>query len=241
VLLLDYDGTLAPFRIERDQAVPYPGVRVLLDTMLRANHTRLAVVSGRALRDLEPLIGLAQPLEIWGSHGWERWTPAGGYQIAGWSARVSDGLAAARRWIEENGLRGHCEEKPAGLALHWRGLAPAAAEALRERAIEHWAPLAQWAGLLPHPFDGGIELRIPGWDKGAVVKTILAEEEAGAAIAYLGDDLTDEDAFKVLSGRGLTILVRPELRPTAADLWIRPPEELLAFLTRWHATCDTAR
>ena len=240
-LLLDYDGTLAPFRAARDQALPYPGVRAILNKIVHAGHTRLAIVSGRAVCDLMPLIGLDEPVEMWGSHGWEHWTPESGYQIAGRSTCNSDGLAAARRWIADNQLDSHCEEKPAGLALHWRGFAPAAADALRERVIEHWAPLAQRAGLVPHPFDGGIELRIPGWDKGAVVKTILAEEGAGAAIACLGDDLTDEDAFSALSGHGLTILVRPELRPTTADLWLQPPEELLSFLTRWHVTCDAAR
>jgi trehalose 6-phosphate phosphatase len=237
-LLLDYDGTLAPFRVARDQAIPYPGVRTLLTRILQTRQTRLAIISGRAVHDLVPLIGLTESVEMWGSHGWERWTPEGGYQIAGWSARISDGIAAARQWIQENGLGDRCEEKPAGLALHWRGLGADAARAMRERVLEHWAPLAQQAGLSPHPFDGGIELRIPGRHKGHVVKTILTERGAGAAVAYLGDDLTDEDAFTALSGRGLSILVRPELRPTAADLWLQPPEELLAFLRRWHQSCD---
>jgi len=61
----------------------------------------------------------------------------------------------------------------------------------------------------------------------------LAEEGADAAVAYLGDDLTDEDAFRALAGRGLRALVRAELRPSEADVWIRPPGELLAFLDRW--------
>src|SRR5215472_16009868 len=71
-LLLDYDGTLAPFRVARDQATPYPGVREILGAMQRSGHTRLVVISGRAIADLEPLLGLDLPLELWGSHGWER-------------------------------------------------------------------------------------------------------------------------------------------------------------------------
>jgi trehalose-phosphatase len=239
-LLLDYDGTLAPFRVERDQATPYPGVRALLTSMLRARHTRLVIISGRALRDLVPLVGLAEPLEVWGSHGWERWTPEGGYWIAGWSAGISEGIAAARQWIQENGLDSQCEQKPAGLAVHWRGLPHDTAEAMRAHVLNYWVPLAQQVGLILHQFDGGIELRIPGRDKGTVVKTILTEQGLGAAVAYLGDDLTDEDAFRALSDRGLAVLVRPELRETSADLWLQPPEELLDFLSRWHETCDTA-
>jgi trehalose-phosphatase len=207
--------------------------------MLRARHTHIAIVSGRAVHDLEPLLGLAQPVEVWGSHGWEHRTPAGDYQIGGWSVRISDGLAAARAWIEENGLDECCEEKPAGLAVHWRGLASAAVDALRARILVGWVPPALQAGLAAHPFDGGIELRIPGRDKGSVVKTILGEQGSDAAVAYLGDDLTDEDAFQALGCSGLAVLVRHELRPTAADLWLRPPEELLAFLMRWHRTCHS--
>jgi trehalose-6-phosphatase len=56
------------------------------------------------------------------------------------------------------------------------------------------------------------------------------------AAAYLGDDATDEDAFKAIRGRGIGVLVRPQFRATAADFWLKPPEELLEFLERWHAT-----
>jgi trehalose-phosphatase len=54
-----------------------------------------------------------------------------------------------------------------------------------------------------------------------------------AVLTYLGDDLTDEDAFNALHGRGLSVLVRGSQRKTAADLWIKPPQELLQFLEKW--------
>jgi trehalose 6-phosphate phosphatase len=54
--------------------------------------------------------------------------------------------------------------------------------------------------------------------------------EEGAMIAYLGDDLTDEDAFRAVKGYRLGVLVRAELQPTLVDLWLRPPGELLALL-----------
>jgi len=88
------------------------------------------------------------------------------------------------------------------------------------------------AGLTP----GGLELRVVGIDKGRAVDQILAGSPPEAAAAYLGDDLTDEDAFAALSGRGervLTVLVREEWRPTRAEVWLRPPGGLLAFLGRW--------
>ena len=81
-----------------------------------------------------------------------------------------------------------------------------------------------------------MELRVPGRNKGHAVKTILRETEKGALVTYLGDDITDEDAFKALKGKGLSVLVREEFRPTTADVWLKPPEGLLEFLSRWHKT-----
>jgi trehalose-phosphatase len=70
-LMLDYDGTLAPFHVDPVRAEPYPGVREALAAILSAGHTRLVVVTGRATRDLLPLLRLNPGPEIWGSHGWE--------------------------------------------------------------------------------------------------------------------------------------------------------------------------
>ncbi len=98
-----------------------------------------------------------------------------------------------------------------------------------------FAALAPAGELLWHEFDGGIELRAAGCDKGQVVSQVLAEQDAVQAgcVAYLGDDHTDEDAFRALQGRGLRVLVRPKWRTTAADVWLRPPDGLREFLGRW--------
>jgi trehalose-6-phosphatase len=61
-----------------------------------------------------------------------------------------------------------------------------------------------------------------------------------ATAAYLGDDITDEDAFAALRTRGLTILVRQEPRPSHAAWWLRPPQELIAFLDAWIAAARKA-
>jgi trehalose-phosphatase len=138
--------------------------------------------------------------------------------------------------MEQEGLAKRCEHKPGCLALHWRGLAPPKIKGIRSKAMTKWTLLAQDTGLTLSEFDGGLELRVPGRNKGYAVQTILAEMGNGTMAAYLGDDITDEDAFKSIKGRGLGILVREEYRKTAADLWLRPPKELLEFLSRWHKT-----
>ena len=65
------------------------------------------------------------------------------------------------------------------------------------------------------------------------MKTVLSQTSENSAVAYLGDDMTDEDAFQAVKARGLAVLVRPQFRPTAADVWLRPPEELVAFMQHW--------
>jgi trehalose 6-phosphate phosphatase len=119
------------------------------------------------------------------------------------------------------------------MAIHWRGLGEGETADIRKRAAGGWEGIANDFGLSLHDFDGGVEIRVPGRDKGVAVETILTESGTGAVAAYLGDDLTDEDAFRALKGNGLGVFVNKELRETAADLWIRPPEELIEFLSRW--------
>lgn len=233
VLLLDYDGTLAPFRVERDQAVPYPEILGPLIDLQRDGRTRMVVVSGRAVDNLRPLLGLNPPLELWGTHGWERQRPGGPVERRDPGAGPREALARAVDLAIEILGAERVEQKPAAVAAHVRGLAASDAEARLRGVRDAWSPLLPAGGLDLLDFDGGVELRVSGRNKGSVVEEVLAEEPEGAAVAYLGDDRTDEDAFRALGGRGLAVLVREELRPTAAQVWLKPPGELVDFLRRW--------
>jgi trehalose-phosphatase len=240
VLLLDYDGTLAPFRVERDQAVPYPELLGPLIDLQRDGRTRVVVVSGRAVDNLRPLLGLNPTPELWGTHGWERQRPGRPVELRDPGAGPREALARAKDLADPILGAERVEEKPAAVAAHVRGLSAADAEA-RLRAVRGlWSPLLQAGGLELLEFDGGVELRVGGRNKGSVVDDVLAEEPEGAAVAYLGDDRTDEDAFRALAGRGLAVLVRGELRPTAAQLWLKPPGELVDFLRRWRGALAPA-
>jgi trehalose-phosphatase len=233
VLLLDYDGTLAPFTIAREQAFPYPGVRELLNAIERDTHTRLVIISGRAIDDLEPLLGLARQPEIWGSHGWERLDAEGARTELKLSPDAKNGLKEAFSQLKEKGMDSFCEVKPVSLAIHWRGLSEQKAEELRQRVLGCWRPVAMKFGLAVHPFNGGLEMRCPGKDKGTALKAILEEIEPDIPIAFLGDDLTDEDGFIEIKGRGMGVLVNVERRETNADLHFTPPHDLIDFLSAW--------
>jgi trehalose-phosphatase len=232
VLLLDYDGTLAPFRIRPEEARPYPEVVPVLQDIVRTGSARVVIVSGRPARELPPLIGLEPRPEIWGSHGWERLDTDGTLVREEPSAQERAAIDAAARAASAATVRGaRLERKGASIAAHWRGLAEDEANACRDVLASAWAPYAQTLELLP--FDGGLELRARGCNKQHAVKAVLAQTASDAAIAYLGDDITDEDAFRAVRPRGIALLVRPEFRQTAADVWLRPPEELVQFLGAW--------
>jgi len=222
VLLLDYDGTLAPFSIDRSLALPYPKVPQLL-VRIMAQGTRVVLISGRPVRELLLLTGISPQPEVWGSHGLERLMADGHYEVSSVPAHQDYLLAAASL----------TEVKPGGVAVHWRGLDPAKAERLAKEVPRIWKPLLDRAPLRLLDFDGGLEIRVAGPGKGDAVRVILGEAGEDSAVAYLGDDQTDEDAFRALKGSGLTVLVRPQSRPTTADVWLQPPHELLQFLEEW--------
>jgi trehalose-phosphatase len=234
LLMLDYDGTLAPFHVQPERAVPYPEVAHVLNEIVECGGTRVVIVSGRPADEVPPLLGLAERPEIWGSHGWERLLPDGRRVLEQPGADAQRALGAAAAAVDPllaSGAR--VERKLASVALHWRGLPASASDELRRRATDSWEKIAVDGALEMLPFDGGLELRTVGCNKQYAVKAVLSETAQESAIAYLGDDITDEDAFRAVKTRGLGVLVRPEFRETEADLWITPPEELVEFMRHW--------
>ncbi len=235
VLFLDYDGTLAPFTTERDKAFPYPGVRSLLDQLLELPSNRVVIISGRAVDALTPLLGLRTNPEIWGSHGLERLLPDGTYVSHPLDDQALQAIADAESVVSSLNLGDLTERKPAGLALHTRGLGIGEARGIIERVLSKWNPLVESSDLSIHDFAGGIELRFSQTNKGHAVGTVLAEFSEPPPAAYFGDDLTDEDAFRVLKGKGMGVLVRHEYRRTEADVWVTPPDGLIQLLKHWLA------
>lgn len=233
LLILDYDGTIAPFSTDRYLALPYPAVPKLLDRIVTQCKTRVVVISGRSARDLPALLGLEPHPEIWGVHGLERLHSDGRYEAAFIGERASRALQRASQSLEHAGLKELCEEKYGALAIHWRGMRASHMEEVRTTSYQILGPLACEANLLLNEFDGGLEIRVPAANKGDAVRKLLAEIDGETPVAYMGDDATDEDAFQAIQGRGLSILVRTAWRPTVADIWLRPPGELLQFFNEW--------
>ncbi len=228
--MLDYDGTLAPFVADRMDAKPWPGVSERLEALMYDRQTRLAIVTGRSVDDIQALLETRPLPEIWGSHGWEHRQESGEYYPPVLAQSARNAIDELWTLLCDKAGEERVELKPASVAVHWRGLEPSLQDAQRVRLLGCTASFA--CELELREFDGGLEWRVPGCDKGTAVLKLLQQHEPCAA-AFLGDDRTDEDAFKALDGRGLRVQVREDNVPTLADIRIRPPEELLDFLDQW--------
>lgn len=234
-LLLDYDGTLAPFCFNPEEAYPYPEISKTLKRIQQETDTRLAIVTGRGASEIPKLLELTG-VEVWGCHGLERLKADGSDEFSRIDARLLAAIETASKLIACEGLSSFAERKTASIAIHWRGR-EAIAEAVMQKMRRIWSLIPDRDDLRLAPFEGGIEIRPAKKDKGDAVRSLLYEMGPDVAMAYLGDDLTDEDAFGALTRRGFNVLVRQEYRPTLADAWIKPPAALLEFLRGWVAAC----
>lgn len=235
LLLLDYDGTLAGFRVDRFKARPWAGVHELLNAIQKQKKTRIAVITGRPAEEIPPMLGLNPPPEVWGLHGAERLYPNGRRALEKQAPAVRRALETLRKRLKQDALGGLFEDKPNAAVMHWRGRTPVEAHAIERRARKLFEPLAKMDGLRLLKFEAGLELRA-GRDKGGAVRAILHETGERVSVTYLGDDFTDEPAFVAVNeakGPHLSVLMRRERRKTAADVWLKPPEELRMFLRMW--------
>lgn len=220
ILLLDFDGTLAEFNL--DPAAPRltPLRKDWLEQIARQPGMAVGIVSGRRLDDLQERTRLPGHVYHAGLHGLE-------IEIEGRRTGHPDLLAAAERLsglahalsrlaIEHPGAL--IEDKGASVAVHARGVAPELREAVFAQADILAVP---WiAERLVRRLEGHAVVEyLPNINghKGDATQWIAEDVEARTGrpswVAYLGDDITDEDAFRAIS-RGISVLVG--LRPTAA-------------------------
>lgn len=248
LLLLDYDGTLAPFRVDRFKARPWAGVRELLariqDPGPSSLTTRIVFITGRPSTEIGPLLGLNQPVEVWGLHGAERLYLDGHRELQEAPAATRVQLDELREQLKRDSFGGLFEDKLNAAVMHWRGSSPQKAKQIEQRTRALFEPLAHLEGMTLLEFEAGLELRV-GRDKGGAVEAILAEAGCGATqpcpVAFLGDDVTDEAAFCAVNlskGPHLSALVRRAHRETAATIWLKPPTALRRFLQKWIAACN---
>lgn len=236
-LFLDYDGTIAPFDPDPSRAMADPGILARLQRLIDQNNTRVVIVTGRRARSLRRMIPLTPVPEIWGTQGIERLRPDGDYEQLPIRGEQLRRIALAKASLRAAQVRGWLEQKPGSLAVHWRGMPITEMRRDLETTLAALSSEAGREGLRLVRFDGGVELRVARYTKATAVLGSLEDAASDSTAAYLGDDEPDEDAFKVLRPQDMAILVRTELRKTAADLWMNSLQEVNDFLDAWFAAC----
>jgi trehalose-phosphatase len=232
-LFLDYDGTLTPI-------VDRPELAVLSDEMrnITAELSRVipvVIVSGRDRADVARLVGL-EGLVYAGSHGFDITGPEGLAREHPEAGSYLEPLESATAELERGlaGIDGALvERKRFATAIHYRLVAPAdiaKVEATVDEVLAQHRRLRKTGGKKIFELRPRIE-----WDKGRAVLWLLEAldlDRPDIVPVYIGDDETDEDAFRALAGRGLGILVADEPRPTHATFVLRDVAAVEAFLRR---------
>jgi trehalose 6-phosphate phosphatase len=193
----DYDGVLAPLVGDPSAASPLPGVAAALERLAAADDVVVALVSGRGVGDLRAVSGFDGPYRWIGSHGAEYDGP-----LTGDLAARRDALAERLGPLVAAVPGARLEVKPASVAVHVRQVTDrAAATALLDQADAAADP-----SLTRKPGKEVLEIAVTDADKGSALLR-LRDDLGAAATAYLGDDRTDEDAFRALSPGDLTVKV----------------------------------
>lgn len=227
-LFLDFDGCLAPI-VDDPGAAAAP--EATLEVVARlATVVPVAVVSGRGLDDVRGRVDVPN-LTFAGSHGFEVLRPDGTRddRTGPWIGALD---AAEERLRDDLGHRDgvEVERKAAAIAVHFRRAADDDAEAAA--ALAHRLGDAH-DDLEAHDGKAIVELRPAiDWHKGRVVERLLADLAEASVPVYIGDDTTDEDAFEVVTRRGIAVVVRGEAdeRTTAADYAADDPRDVARLL-----------
>ena len=221
----DYDGTLAPIVDDPNEAHPQREALVALAALARLPHTFTAVLSGRALSQLAVLTGAPPGLLLVGSHGSEfdvgfaeRLSPA--------ETALRDRLRADLTAIAERTEGLMVEPKPAGAAFHYR---QAEAGAAQSALADVLAGPAALDGVHQKHGKCVLELSVVPTDKGHALERLRGEVGA-SAVAFFGDDVTDEDAFATLTGPDVAVKVGAG--PSCASWRVDGPVEVATWLAR---------
>ena len=237
-LFLDYDGTLAPIAEAPDKAKISKGTKELLSQLSKNLRFKLAIISGRSLTDIKNSIGLKDIIYA-GNHGLEIEGPD-----IKFTSQISPRLKSIIRVINDDllaklsGIKGaYIEDKGLTISVHYRLVSNGDLPLLQSIFTEITKPFIVRGKIKISSGKKVYEIKPPfQWDKGEVVLWLLARQqflrgESTILPVYIGDDVTDEDAFKVLKNKGLTVFAG-ESSGSEAAYYLKNTEEVAEFLKR---------
>jgi trehalose-phosphatase len=235
-LFLDFDGTLAPIAEKpQDAHIPEQTKKVLVD-LSKNPLCCLAIISGRSLKDIKQLVGVKKIIYV-GNHGFE----VGGLKIM-FQPPIPPAYKSTLRQIKNklhkrlSSLNGVIlEDKGFSLAMHFRMVVPKNIPLVKSVFDVVTSPYLAENKISIGKGKQVIEVRPPVlWNKGTVVTWLLKKHLAinpktRVLPIYIGDDVTDEDAFDALKTSGLTIRVGKSTK-SSAKYYLKNTDEVLAFL-----------
>lgn len=232
---LDYDGTLTPIVERPDMAILPSGMRSVLNRL--AHRYTVAIISGRDVKDIKDFIQLDNIIYA-GSHGFDIASPPGLDLRVGLGNEYLPVLDKVEKLVESelNKIEGTLlERKKYSLAIHYRLVDPEHVkdvEALVDRTLQKEPKLKKGLGKMVFELKPDIE-----WDKGQALLWLikrLGMSPGQVLPIYIGDDITDEDAFRVLQELGIGIVVREgeEDRGTMAEYSLATTLDVETFLER---------
>lgn len=230
-VFLDYDGCLAPIVKDPEKAFLSEEMREVLHRL--AEKCLVAVVSGRDRQDVKRLVQLDN-LYYAGSHGFDISGPGGMSAEPGKAQEALPALDKAQEELQERLkeiIGAIVERKHYAIAVHYRNVAKEQVKEVKKAVKEVLAKL--------HALKEGRGKKIRelrpnlDWHKGQAVDWLLTElglARPDVVPLYIGDDITDEDAFATLQGRGITVLVGEHEDKTAAEYRLENVGEVMVFL-----------
>jgi trehalose-phosphatase len=239
-IFLDYDGTLTPIVNDPEKALLSDSMREPLRVL--AMQRPVAILSGRDLDDVRQRVDIDQIIYA-GSHGFDIAGPRKLRKEVATQFLANLDLAEKELRKELAEIVGaRVERKRFSIAAHYRTVNerdfPNLQRAVSEVASLH-RELRCMEGKKVYELQPGVD-----WDKGKAVLWLLQTlglEQANAFPIYVGDDRTDEDAFRVIGKRGAGILVSEQPRTTAASYLLKDPTEVQQFLRKLVECLDQQR
>jgi len=218
----DYDGVLAPIAVRPADARPLPAGIAALDRLATLPRTTAALVSGRSRADLAGLAGASDRVQLIGSHGSE---PADGpVPLDADQSALHQRVTATLQELTRDRPGVWLETKPVSLAVHTRPAPPEVGATVRAAVL---AGPGSWPGIHVTTGKEIVELAVVAVTKGTAVENLRARTAATATL-YVGDDITDENAFAVLRGPDLGVKVGPG--QTRARFRVPDPPAAVAVL-----------
>lgn len=230
VIFFDYDGTVTPIVSHPKDAKLSEDMK---NTLIKlSNQCTLAVISGRGLNDIKSLVGI-KGIHYAGSHGYEIEGPSikMEHQPALEFVKIFDVLEKELAEELKDVQGALVERKKFSIALHYRNVSENEAYLIQnaaDKAIQKYSKVRKSYGKKVYELQPDLE-----WNKGKALEWLMEAlniEKNGSKIFYIGDDITDEDAFSAIKTYGIGILVGTDARTTGAQYSLSDTDQTLHFL-----------